>query len=142
MQNTLSNLVLKPAEKYQTEIFSDDEKPTPFLRWAGGKRWLLKQLHNYLPVDGFNQYHEPFIGGGSIFFHLQPEKAFISDLNKELIDSYNQVCVVSPELHNRSKDKCWEMLLKLPENIRSRIMLCTDLPDKAKEFFYESAKQS
>ena len=91
MQNTLSNLVLKPAEKYQTEIFSDDEKPTPFLRWAGGKRWLLKQLHNYLPVDGFNQYHEPFIGGGSIFFHLQPEKAFISDLNKELIDSYMAV---------------------------------------------------
>jgi len=91
LQNTLSNLVLKPAEKYQTEIFSDDEKPTPFLRWAGGKRWLLKQLHNYLPVDGFNQYHEPFIGGGSIFFHLQPEKAFISDLNKELIDSYMAV---------------------------------------------------
>ena len=87
----MSNLVLKPAEKYQTEIFSDDEKPTPFLRWAGGKRWLLKQLHNYLPVDGFNQYHEPFIGGGSIFFHLQPEKAFISDLNKELIDSYMAV---------------------------------------------------
>jgi glycerophosphoryl diester phosphodiesterase len=60
-----------------------------------------------------------------------------AEIIKELVDSYNQVCVVSPELHNRSKDKCWEMLLKLPENIRSRIMLCTDLPDKAKEFFYE-----
>lgn len=88
MKNTLSSPSLKPVEKYQSEIFVDNEKCTPFLRWAGGKRWMLKQLHNYLPVSGFNQYHEPFIGGGSVFFHLQPERAFISDLNKELIDAY------------------------------------------------------
>jgi hypothetical protein len=60
-----------------------------------------------------------------------------ADLIKELINSYNQVCIVSPELHNRSKDRCWEILLQLPEKFRSKIILCTDLPDKAKEFFYE-----
>ena len=91
MQNTLSSLPFKPIEKHHAEIFIGDKKCTPFLRWAGGKRWILKQLHNYLPINGFNQYHEPFIGGGSIFFHLQPEKAFISDLNKELINAYTAV---------------------------------------------------
>lgn len=60
-----------------------------------------------------------------------------SDLIEELVNSYNQVCIVSPELHNRSKDECWEMLLKLPSNIRSKVILCTDLPNKAKDYFYE-----
>ena len=92
MQNTLSNPLFNPLEKNQAEaLIEDGKKCTPFLRWAGGKRWLIKQLHNYLPVSGFNQYHEPFIGGGSIFFHLQPKKAFISDLNKELINAYTAV---------------------------------------------------
>ena len=63
----------------------------PFLRWAGGKRWLLKNINNYLPENGFEQYHEPFIGGGSMLFHLHPKKAFISDLNHELIETYISV---------------------------------------------------
>lgn len=63
----------------------------PFLRWAGGKTWLIKYLSNYLPSSGFNTYHEPFLGGGSVFFSLQPQKAILSDLNQELIGTYLQV---------------------------------------------------
>jgi DNA adenine methylase len=93
---TLQNITISasPSSNGNNKIDTLEDKNAqclPFLRWAGGKRWLLKQLHNYLPINGFNQYHEPFIGGGSIFFHLQPEKAFISDLNKELIDTYKAV---------------------------------------------------
>ncbi|NQX56671.1 Dam family site-specific DNA-(adenine-N6)-methyltransferase [Pedobacter panaciterrae] len=68
-----------------TELISP---PKPFLRWAGGKTWLLKELENYLPENGFNKYIEPFLGGGAVFFHLQSEVSFLSDLNKQLTDTY------------------------------------------------------
>ena len=61
-----------------------------FLRYPGGKRKLLSFLANYLPdtykIEG--RYVEPFIGGGSVFFYLNPQNALIADLNKELIELY------------------------------------------------------
>lgn len=64
-------------------------KVKPFLRWAGGKTWLLKYIQDFLPPEGFNNYFEPFLGGAAVFFHLKPKNAFLSDLNSELIDTYN-----------------------------------------------------
>jgi DNA adenine methylase len=60
----------------------------PFLRWAGGKSWLLKHIDSILPENGYNTYHEPFLGGGSVFLALNPKAAFLSDLNGELIETY------------------------------------------------------
>lgn len=61
----------------------------PCLRWAGGKTWLIKYLAELLPVNGFNNYHEPFLGGASIFLSIQPNGvSYLSDLNHELIDTY------------------------------------------------------
>lgn len=71
--------------------FTQSIDSKPFLRWAGGKRWLLKHIDEFMPVNGFNQYHEPFIGGGSIFFHVSPQISFISDLNHELIEAYSGI---------------------------------------------------
>ena len=60
----------------------------PFLRWAGGKSWLLKYLPDFLTQD-FANYHEPFLGGAAVFLNLQPtNKSFLSDLNPELIETY------------------------------------------------------
>ncbi|WPO81622.1 Dam family site-specific DNA-(adenine-N6)-methyltransferase [Chryseobacterium sp. JJR-5R] len=62
--------------------------PKPFLRWAGGKRWFVKYLTELNRIK-INNYFELFVGGGSVFFNLNNYKnAFISDLNFELIESY------------------------------------------------------
>lgn len=60
----------------------------PFLRWAGGKRWLKKEIDELVNINNYVNYHEPFVGGGAILFHLKPNNAFISDSNKDLIDTY------------------------------------------------------
>lgn len=60
---------------------------TPFLKWAGGKRWLVACRPELFPKK-FNNYYEPFVGSGAVFFYLSPKKSIISDANKELIDTY------------------------------------------------------
>lgn len=62
----------------------------PFLKWAGGKRWFVEDFSHLFP-DEFETYFEPFLGSGAVFFHLNPSKAVLSDLNEELINSYLQV---------------------------------------------------
>lgn len=66
-----------------------------FLRWAGGKNWLTKYIEEYVPSN-FNNYYEPFLGGGAIFFYLKSKglirnKAYLSDSNKELINTYKVI---------------------------------------------------
>src|SRR6266542_5971084 len=61
------------------------------LRWAGGKNWMIEQIRSIMPID-YENYHEPFVGGGSVFFNLSRKgKSFISDTNDELIFFYQQV---------------------------------------------------
>lgn len=61
-----------------------------FLRWAGGKRELLPTLLSNIPSE-FNNYIEPFLGGGSMFFGLSPKKGVIADLNAELVNLYQVI---------------------------------------------------
>lgn len=65
----------------------DKGSPRPFVKWAGGKGQLVEDLAARLPGD-YSAYHEPFVGGGALFFHLAPGTAFLSDLNEELINAY------------------------------------------------------
>lgn len=72
-------------------------KPKPFVKWVGGKRQLLKQFRELglYPPEAFNPttntYHEPFVGGGAVFFDLLPKNAKLSDLNSELVITYNVI---------------------------------------------------
>ena len=74
--------------------------PKPFLKWAGGKKQLLKTIENHLPSEiqeskVIEKYFEPFVGGGALFFFLVSnydiKEAYISDINKELILTYNVI---------------------------------------------------
>ena len=59
----------------------------PLLRWAGGKRWLANKLRLIVP-DAVGTYYEPFLGGGSLFFAALPKAAVLSDLNLQLMETY------------------------------------------------------
>jgi DNA adenine methylase len=56
-------------------------RPAPFVKWAGGKTQLLESLVALSPPQ-FQDYHEPFVGGGAFYFALQSKPrchAFLSD---------------------------------------------------------------
>lgn len=62
----------------------------PVLKWAGGKTQMLGELLPRVPAT-YGRYIEPFVGGGAMFFALQPENAIIADSNPELINMYHQI---------------------------------------------------
>ena len=64
----------------------------PFLKWVGGKRQLMPSIVEHLPENIKDyKYIEPFIGGGAVFFNLQPKNAIINDFNEELINVYQVI---------------------------------------------------
>ncbi|MBY9020557.1 MAG: DNA adenine methylase [Candidatus Lokiarchaeota archaeon] len=89
-------------------------RPSPFLKWAGGKRQLISQMNNFFPKN-FNKYIEPFVGGGAVFFHLLPENSIISDNNPDLINCYNVIkedvegLIKSLKKHKYEKDYYYEI---------------------------------
>jgi len=94
----------------------------PFLKWAGGKRQLMKKIELRLPddLDSYNTYVEPFIGGGAVLFHLLEKYDFdnvhISDLNPELI-----LCYEILKLDAKSVIKTLNKLIdEYPEEIDDR----------------------
>jgi DNA adenine methylase len=64
--------------------------PRPFLKWPGGKQWLMPLFSRELDVS-HGTYREPFLGGGAAFFATQPRRAVLSDANSELIATYRVV---------------------------------------------------
>lgn len=67
-----------------------NEKLTPFVKWAGGKKQLLAQLIARMP-EYSGTYYEPFIGGGAMLLALQPQRAVMNDVNAQLLNIYIQL---------------------------------------------------
>lgn len=97
--------------------FNDFELKTPcrpFIKWVGGKSQIIKHLVHRLPKN-FNRYFEPFIGGGALFFHLQPRNAVLSDINSELIDTYLAIrddvegVIEELQMHRYEKDYFYQV---------------------------------
>lgn len=95
----------------------------PFLRWVGGKRWLINKVDHLIPKE-INNYFEPFLGGGAMFIHLIQknmikETSFLSDINPDLINSF-------------------EMIKKNPE----RLIMELKRYKNEKEFYYNERKKN
>lgn len=87
---------MAPSLRSLTQTHQLARSARPFIKWAGGKSRLIEQYKPFLPNE-FERYHEPFLGGGALFFHLAPQlqaqgkKAYLSDLNPELVNVYQCV---------------------------------------------------
>ena len=81
-----SNLAMM---KQNNIVILMNSKLKPFLRWAGGKYRLVNRLVPFLPQElnsNFQStYFEPFLGAGSLFFKISPDKAYLSDINNNLL---------------------------------------------------------
>jgi len=64
----------------------------PILKWAGGKRSLISEIMALFPPDyRARRYHEPFFGGGAVFFKIMPKSGTINDINNRLMNFYTVV---------------------------------------------------
>lgn len=73
-------------------LLPSDFEAKPFVKWVGGKRQLLPAIVKYVPpLTGGAVYHEPFVGGGAVFFHRQPKRAMLTDSNERLIRTYRGI---------------------------------------------------
>lgn len=88
----------------------------PFIKWAGGKRQLMKEIEKYIPNNP-STYYEPFLGGGAVLFQLEAKKAVVNDSNPELINAYQII-----------RDNVNELLIDLEKH------------ENTKEYFYEIRK--
>ena len=77
------------AEKIDDDS-GNDKLPKPFVKWAGGKGQLVPELLKRVPSK-FRTYYEPFAGGSALFFRLRPERSYISDINRDLINCFSVV---------------------------------------------------
>jgi DNA adenine methylase len=63
----------------------------PFLKWAGGKRWLARRITPLFDASKKSRYIEPFLGSGAVFFATQPKRALLADSNDDLVLTFRAV---------------------------------------------------
>lgn len=106
----------------------------PIIKWSGGKSSEINIFKEYIP-DDYNLYIEPFIGGGALFFYLNPKKAIISDIHKDLIDFYKSIKSgykkdIYKFMKNNKNDE--ETYYKIRDE-----MIIENRLDNAKKFYYQ-----
>lgn len=94
-----------------------DNRLSPILKWAGGKEQELKYIHPNMPKK-INNYYEPFIGGGAVYFSMDVNKMFINDKSHELIDLYDAIASNDSKFFSVIDEvmKNWKILEEILEN--------------------------
>lgn len=125
-----------------------DHRPLPksFLKWAGGKSNLIKEIIPFVPKDYKRGcYFEPFLGSGAMFFHLQPPSAVLSDLNEHLIDCFvsirNNPVGVYRYLHEHRKRNCETYYYEVREtyNTKNKAKITTSIAQAARFIYLNKA---
>lgn len=101
----------------------------PFIKWEGGKFKHLKHIYPYIP-NNYNTYIEPFVGSGSLFLKVQPDKWIINDINEILIILWKLV-QSNPEVIIK-KIKSFSKLFNKKTN-HERLTLCRRLTENMNE---------
>jgi len=127
------------------QIRQNFTKYQPFVKWVGGKRGLLSQIIPLIPKE-FNNYFEPFVGGGALFFELyslgllRDKKVYLFDINAELINAYEAVRSHPQDLINtlaEFKEKhSKEFYYEIRSWDREENFLSRDLLQRAARFIY------
>jgi len=105
----------------------------PLIKWSGGKSDEIKMFAQYFP--SYTKYIEPFVGGGSVYFYLNPVDAVISDVHTELIDLYKSI-------GNGNSNEIYDFMKNTPNDeityykVRDE-MVINDQLDNAKRFYYQ-----
>ena len=105
----------------------------PLVKWSGGKGDEIKQFEQHFPAN-YETYIEPFVGGGSVFFHLAPKKAVINDVHKELVDFYRSIA-------EKKAQEIYQYMENLPNSeetyykVRDKMLVNSPL-DNAMRFYY------
>lgn len=86
IENSFDEVLTAIAGENKPQSFS----VRPFLKWVGGKRSILPELLKRLPPN-YDTYHEPFLGGGALYFAIQPKEAYLSDVNFHLVITFKAV---------------------------------------------------
>lgn len=114
------NIIQKTTIKENNIINLQTVKAKPFLKWAGGKNQLIKEIEKKYPEkNSVKKYVEPFVGGGAVFFDIiykfDFEEIYISDINGELINTY---CVIRDDVEKLVSmlSKIQDEYMKLDEN--------------------------
>ncbi|MBI5059916.1 Dam family site-specific DNA-(adenine-N6)-methyltransferase [candidate division KSB1 bacterium] len=111
-----------------------DQRPRvqPFIKWPGGKRWIVPTIRGLVDGRNFANYIEPFLGGGAVYFGLLPTFAHLSDINKDLINTYLQVRDHPRAIMNRIQ----MLRVTKPTYNRLRASEPSDPIDRAVRFLY------
>lgn len=107
----------------------------PFVKWPGGKASEIKYLDEYLP-DKINNYYEPFVGGGALFFYLSKfdvKERYVNDKSNDLINLYRLIS---------KSDKIFFKHLNVLNNEWNKINLITDKYDKIIVKLFMSYKEN
>ena len=106
----------------------------PIIKWSGGKKDEIKQFEQYIP-ENYDTYLEPFVGGGSVYFHLNPQKAVISDVHTELVDLYSSI-------KGGHLDELYQFMKSNDNNEKTYYQIRDEMEincplDNAKRFYYQ-----